>query len=345
MHLSLYRGTLPRLVRSSRNRNSAAKPEPVQNASESKSQLLPATAIPSSAPTSSARLTALDGLLALAMVIWATNYSVAKAALDVLPPFMFNTFRFSLGALMLAVLIKFSGEKLALPRREWLPIIGISFLGNVIYQAFFLNGLRNTTVAHSVLINAVAPLGVVLVNIWRKQERGSRRIVFGVILVFIGVTSVVVSRYAGQIGFGDKALLGDFLSIIASCIWVASTLGLRGPLQRNSILVASFWMLAWGIVFTFLLASPDFLRFNWSSVTPDVIRGIFFSGCVSIAGASTIWNFGIKRLGTSRTAIFANLQPVLAALIAAVALGEQFTIWLVIGTAVVLFGMSLVRRG
>jgi len=148
----------------------------VQNATDSKPQLLPI----SPAPITAARLTLLDGLLALAMVIWATNYSVAKAALDVMPPFMFNTFRFSLGALTLAILIKASGEKLALPRREWLPIIGISFLGNVIYQAFFLNGLHNTTVAHSVLINAVAPLGVVLVNIWRKQERGSRRIMFGV---------------------------------------------------------------------------------------------------------------------------------------------------------------------
>ena len=287
----------------------------------------------------------MDGLLVLAMVIWATNYSVAKSALDVMPPFVFNTLRFSAGAITLLLLMKVSGEKLVLPRREWLPLIGVSFLGNVVYQALYLNGLHRTSVAHSVLITTCAPIGVVLYNIWRKKERGSRRVALGIVLALCGVGTVIISRYAGQLDFSPAMLIGDGLTVISAVIWVINTLALGPPLQRNPALAASFWMLFWGILFAAIIAAPDFLRFDWSLLKPESVRGILYSGIISIGGASTIWSFGIKHLGTSRCAIFVNLQPIVAAIIAALFLGEAVTPWLVVGIAIALTGMWLVRRG
>src|SRR5262245_31035093 len=76
------------------------------------------------------RLTVLDWLLVLTMFLWATNYSVAKAALAILPPHVFNLLRFSLGGLTLTIVLKASRVNMALPRREWLPIIGLAFMNN-----------------------------------------------------------------------------------------------------------------------------------------------------------------------------------------------------------------------
>jgi drug/metabolite transporter (DMT)-like permease len=293
----------------------------------------------------SSRWTFIDALLALTMIIWATNHSVAKVAVAELSPHVFNVLRFSLGALVLGFVVKAYGQKLALPRREWLPIILLACLNNALYQSFFLGGLRYTTVAHSVLIGTVAPLGVVLVNIWRNPQRGRRGVLIGGLLALGGVAFVIVSRFAGQFEFGSTTLLGDALTVIAAVIWVVNTLASRGPLQRNPALVASFWVLLWGIFWSGILALPDMLTLNLSVMRPDVIRGIVYSGIVSLAGAGTIWSLGIKRLGTSRTAIFVNLQPVIAAIIAAIFLGEQLTIALFLGTILVLTGMWLVRRG
>jgi drug/metabolite transporter (DMT)-like permease len=313
----------------------------VEQATEVLPEALP---LPTRSQTA-ANLTAMDGLLVLAMVIWATNYSVAKAALEVMPPFVFNTLRFSAGAVTLLVLMKASGEKLILPRREWLPLIYVSFLGNAVYQVLFLNGLHQTSVAHSVLITTIAPIGVVVYNIWRKKERGSRRVALGIVLALGGVGTVILSRYAGQMDFSPAMLIGDGLMLASAVIWVINTLALGPPLERNPALAASFWMLLWGILFAAILAAPDFLRFDWSQVKPESIRGILYSGVISIGGASTIWSFAIKRLGTSRTAIFVNLQPIIAAIIAALFLGEAVTPWLVVGTVIALTGMWLVRRG
>src|SRR5262249_34442880 len=154
-------------------------------------------------------------------------------------------------------------EKLVLPRREWLPLIGVSFLGNAVYQALFLNGLHNTSVAHSVLITTIAPIGVVLYNIWRKKERGSRRVALGIVLALGGGATVIISLYAGVLVFGSGLLSGEGLMLVCTVFWVINTLALAPPLERNSALAASFWMLFWGILFAAILALPDFLRFDW----------------------------------------------------------------------------------
>src|SRR5260370_24010792 len=140
-------------------------------------------------------------------------------------------------------------------------------------------------------------------------------------------------------------LIGDGLTVISAVIWVINTLALGPPLQRTPALAASFWMLFWGTLFAAIIAAPDFMRFDWSLLKPESVRGILYSGIISISGASTIWSFGIKRLGTSRCAIFVNLQPIVAAIIAALFLGEAVTPWLVVGIAIALTGMWLVRHG
>jgi len=306
---------------------------------------LPSTPVPAVPIRSLKGLTLADGMLVLVMFIWGTHYSVAKAAVDVLPPFLYNALRFSVAAITVGISLRVSNVKLTLPRREWLPIIKVGFLSFVVYQVFFMQGLRNTVVAHSVLIITAAPIGVVLFNIARKRERGSKRIYLGMVLAVGGVLAVILSRYAGQFDFGSSTLLGDGLTIISAVIWVLATLALRGVLDQNPALVANFWSLAWGALFALILGIPDALNFNWSSIQPGIILAILYSAVVSIGFAGTLWAYGLKRLGSSRASLFLNLQPIIAAGVAILFLGEPFTIWLVLGMSLVLFGMWQIRRG
>jgi drug/metabolite transporter (DMT)-like permease len=301
-----------------------------------------APTLPRAAP---AHLTLIDGMLVFTMIIWGTHYSVAKAALDVLPPFVFNAFRFSLAALATGTFLKLSGQKLILPRQEWFPIIRLAVLSFVIYQAFLMNGLHNTTVANTVLINTSAPIGVVLVNVWTGRERGSRAIYTGVALVVIGVLTVILPRYAGQLALGGSTMLGDVLCVVGAFVWVAMTLAQREVVARSPALVVNFWLLSWGAFFVWLLGAPEMIQFDWSQVHIDLVLAIVYSGVVSIAAAGGIFAVGLKRLGASRTAIFVNIQPIIAAAVAIIFLHELFTPWLVIGTAVTLLGLWLIRRG
>lgn len=284
-------------------------------------------------------------MMVVVVVIWGTHIVIAKAAIDVLPPFLYNAMRFPIGALVLFLILRVSGARLTLSRQRLWSIAGAALIGFIGYQFFLLHGLKRTTVANSVLIGTVAPAGIVLFNIFTRRERGSRRIFAGVALAFGGVLLVIVSRYAGQIAFGGQTLLGDFLSIVGAGVWVASTIMQRSVMEGEPALIVQLWLLIIGSIEACIAAIPDALAFNWSLLTPNIILLVVYAGIVPVGLASGFWAYAIKRLGTSRASLFINLQPIVAASVAILFLGEPFTPWLVIGTAVVLTGMWLIRRG
>src|SRR5258706_6589673 len=152
-----------------------------------KSPTPPANPLPLSAANQSPpSLTRLDALLVGLMLVWGLNFVVAKTATDTLPPLVFNAIRFSLAAITLGTIFKLSGISLGLPRTEWLGLIGVAFLGNAAFQAFFMNGLHKTSVANSVLITTTAPIWLTLINAVRGHEHIRRAHLVGVFISLTG---------------------------------------------------------------------------------------------------------------------------------------------------------------
>ncbi|GAB4546203.1 MAG: DMT family transporter [Anaerolineae bacterium] len=302
---------------------------------------------PHAAPvaTPPARFTTMDGLLVLTMIIWGTHYSVAKVAVDTLPPFVFNAFRLSIGVGMSFILLKASGEKLTISRRAIPRLVITALLLYGAYQLAFLNGLRLTVVSHSVLINSIAPAGVVLANIFLKRERGTRRIYLGMAMALIGVVVVVLSRFSDNLGFADTTLYGDLLTFLGVLLWIVITLSMRTLMSNNPVLATSFWMLVCGVCIVYVIALPDLMVFDWSTLDWGIVAAIVFSGAIAMSLAGTLWNLGLRKLGASRTANYVNLQPIVAAIFAALFLNEALTVWLIIGICLVLYGMSRVQLG
>jgi drug/metabolite transporter (DMT)-like permease len=73
--------------------------------------------------------------------------------------------------------------------------------------------------------------------------------------------------------------------------------------------------------------------------------GLLYSAFLSIGLAYLLWYRGVARLGGSRTAIYSNLTPVVALAAGALWLGEDLTLLSVVGAALVIGGVMLVREG
>ena len=83
-------------------------------------------------------------LLLLMVLIWGANFSVAKVALESVPPLAFNALRFPCAAIAVFIVMRLRG---AVPRpapRDISRIVVLALLGNVMYQQFFIFGLDNT---------------------------------------------------------------------------------------------------------------------------------------------------------------------------------------------------------
>jgi drug/metabolite transporter (DMT)-like permease len=72
---------------------------------------------------------------------------------------------------------------------------------------------------------------------------------------------------------------------------------------------------------------------------------VAFSGVVAIALAYLIWNTALGSIGGTRTAVYSNLTPLVAATLSWFTLGERWSPAQFVGAVTVLVGIALTRKG
>ena len=204
------------------------------------------------------RVTAIDGLLVLMVVIWGVNYSVIKRAFDEIPPQPFNALRLTLASLVFLAAIRVArarapgrgrhaarrpstrrnaldpagplGSALARPRRP---------LG---YQFCFASGVALTSVSNAALIIGATPVVVAIVSAALGRERIGRLHWIGAAISISGIYFVV----GHGASFGGATLRGDLLMMVSVGCWAAYTLGASRLIARHSPLYVTGMTMAIG---------------------------------------------------------------------------------------------------
>jgi drug/metabolite transporter (DMT)-like permease len=86
------------------------------------------------------------------------------------------------------------------------------------------------------------------------------------------------------------------------------------------------------------------LSTDWSKVGFSAWAAILYASIISMGVAYLFWYRGLRVLGATRTAVYGNLQPVVAIAVAWIFLGEPPTLWQSVGTATISTGLFLTRR-
>lgn len=278
------------------------------------------------------------GLLTLA-VIWGVNFAVIKGALDALEPMAFNALRFPLAAMVLFVLMAGSGRLRVPERRHLVALAALGLLGNVAYQSFFIFGLAGTSAGNASLLLSTTPVWTALFSTVTRQERLPYQVWVGVCGTVLGIALLVGG--GATVSFGNATLRGDLLMMGSSVLWAAYTVGSRPLVQRYGAMAVTGWTLWVGTPFLVLLGIPDLRHVDLRALDAGVWGAVVYAGVLAISIAYLLWNRGIRRLGNARTAVYANLVPVVALVAAWVALGEQPTPLQLSGAAVILGSLTL----
>jgi drug/metabolite transporter (DMT)-like permease len=67
------------------------------------------------------------------------------------------------------------------------------------------------------------------------------------------------------------------------------------------------------------------------------------SSLLALAFAYMVWYTAVQKIGSSRTAVYSNLTPIVAMIVAAAWLGEQISGVQLLGTALILGGLAITR--
>ncbi|MDZ7683537.1 MAG: DMT family transporter [Fodinibius sp.] len=286
--------------------------------------------------------TLVESSLFLVAVIWALNFSIVKSSLAEIDPLSFNGLRFLFAAAIIWIVLFIRDETFSIPRKDWLPLLGMGLLGNLIYQGLFIIGIDYTYAANAAVMLGTIPVWVALFSHFFNLEQMNLLKALGVVAAFGGII-FIVSGGADPFSLSSDTFIGDITIIAAAIVWGGYTILSKSFLDPYTPIQFSAIMVTVGAIVLFLVGLPNILELSWTEISAAAYGGVIYSGLLSIGVAYLIWNYGLQTVGAVHTATYQNLVPVLGLFFGIVLLGEQLSWLQQIGSGLVVIGIVLAR--
>jgi len=281
-----------------------------------------------------------DILLFTMAVIWGVNFIVVKYATQVFNPVAFTGLRVGTVAVFLLIVV-FARRRQSLARRDVIALLLLGMLGNGLYQLFFVHGVARTRAGNAALIVGAAPAFIALIARARGMERVKRMTLIGIALSVLGVGLVIAG--SARMSNGETTLLGSVLVFFAVLCWSAYTIGLQPYTKRIDVIQLSAITMVGGAIPLLIASTPALIATNWSAIGTGGWLALLYSSVISMGVAYFFWYRGLRVLGPTRAAVYSNLQPIVALLVAWAFLSETPTMFQGVGAATIIAGVFLTR--
>ncbi len=249
------------------------------------------------------------GLLVLSIVLWGANFNLSQPALAELHPLAAAAGRFVIAAAVMVVVAVALRQRVPLLRhaRAYVPLGLVGIAG---FNVFFFFGLQDTSPVNGALIQATNPLVTALLAAVFLGERPGRRQMLAFPVALAGVGVVLLGG-----GVSLTLAAGDTLIMAANLCWASYNVMAKRLMPPVSGVANTTALMVVGAAFLVLAA--------WVVDVPVAMPGPAAAGAVLAMGLGgtvlsyLFYNAALARLGAGRTALFLNLVPVVAMVIAA----------------------------
>lgn len=228
-------------------------------------------------------------------------------------------------------------ELRSLGRRDGLlSLLSGAFLS--LHFILWISSLQFTSVASSVVFVTTNPIFVGLGTFFILRERLPRALVGGIVLAVVG--GVMIG--SGDLALGGTELTGDLLALLGGV--AHSGYLLIGQRVRAKTDVLSYIAIVYGMaaVLTLIAAALSGASFVGHPTMAYVWMVLLALG-PQILGHSS-YNWALRYVSAAAVAVIILGEPVGAAILAYVILGEGLTWWKVVGGGLVLSGIYLATR-
>jgi drug/metabolite transporter (DMT)-like permease len=200
--------------------------------------------------------------------------------------------------------------------------------------------MRYVDASHGALLLATMPLWTLMLARLVARERLSARQIAGVLTSMAGVAIVMADR--GAAGAGTSTSLKGNLLLIATAICGATyNVMAKRMLGRYAGLTVTFYAMLIGTLF---LSPAPFIE---SAPSPqlggETLAMVVFLGVFGGAISFSLWTSALRRLSPTQVAVYINLNPISATLLAAVMLHEHLSGTFVLGFLAVAAGVIIVN--
>jgi drug/metabolite transporter (DMT)-like permease len=125
--------------------------------------------------------------------------------------------------------------------------------------------------------------------------------------------------------------------------WSTYSVVAQPLLRRHSPLIVTGYSMAIGATCYLVVAIPALRDTNWHAISATSWSLMMLSALLALAFSYMIWYTAVQRIGSSRTAIYSNLTPIVAMVVAALWLDEPVGAPQIIGAITILGGVFITR--
>lgn len=235
--------------------------------------------------------------------------------------------------------LRFRGIGLTVEKKDWRSLLWLSFLGTL-NQILYLYGIHFTTAANAALLYAVTPVFVLILSRWILKDVFTVKKAMGILIAFAGVSIVIFER---GINFSSENTYGNLIIVLAVTAWALFTiLGKPMVIKYGALKTTSLTAILGGFLlmpFGGYAAS----QFQFSNLTRLDWIGIFYLGIGTSIIGYLLWYYALRRIEASKLAVFANGQPLVAAILSLIFLDYTITGAFLVGGTITVAGVVLTQ--
>lgn len=292
--------------------------------------------------STSVRCTPVSGvpLLVLAGVLWGTGGLLGStlAGATGLSPLAVATYRLAAGGLLLCGYLGLTGRRVPARRDAWSRVAATGGLA-ALFQASYFTAVGSASVGLATLVAIGSAPVFVLVAQWRRggvdrRSAGSA----GVALLGLGLIVGIPTMD------GAGVLVGALFAVLAGAGFAALTLLAARPVEGlDAPTTTGVGFTVGGIVLVPLAAlSPSGLGFD---PQPGTVGLLLALGAVPTALAYTAYFRGLRSSSPGVAAVVALLEPLTAATLAALLLGERLGVAGTAGAVLLAVAVAVIGTG
>lgn len=281
------------------------------------------------APLQSTSLKPHAALVAV-QLIFGTWPIVGKIALRALPSTGLVTFRVVGATLAFLLIRRATGHVAIKSKSDYARLALYSLLGVVLNQFLFVKGLELSTVINAALLGTTIPIFTLLVSVILGYERGSWRVVVGLILAACGVIYLI---NPAQANFSRETNIGNLILLLNSMSYGAYIAISQDMIKRYGALTVITWIFIFGSLITLPVGGYHLSKLSLASIPPGVWLAILYIILIPTVAAYYLNAWALGRVAPSVVAIYIYLQPLIAFAVAPLILAERLSsrTWLAAG--------------
>ena len=280
----------------------------------------------------------------LGCLLAAPNATIIKYVTGSLSPFLFNSIRFGLLAILTLPFLYQARRKFSAKNLRYVMLAGLFMAAAVV---FYVQAIAYSQASYVVILSLLTPIVFVLYATRMTNEKVNLRSAAGIALAAAGAFTIVALPIAlkqqASFHFYPLATLFVLINVFTFPLMIIYS---KKSNESGLPLTAILNIVAWWV---FVLNLIIYLVSSWKSPSPVIISwqvwvGIIYSGAIVAFTARWLNVASYEHIGAAVSSALAYLETLIAIIIPVVILHETLSTEMVVGGALILLGVYLVEH-